>query len=102
MGEFLKSRTNRGRRPDLFFWRDHTGNEVDLLAGSESELLGVEIKSGATVVPDWSRGLAFLQKVSGVALTRAEIYYGGERRLPCGIAQAVPWTALAGDLGKQG
>jgi len=97
VGEFLKARTNRGRRSDLFFWRDHTGNEVDLLAGSESELVGVEIKSGATVASDWSRGLSFFQKVSGVALARAEILYGGERQLPCGIAQAVPWTELAGD-----
>jgi len=41
--------------------------------------------------------LSIFQKVSEVALARAEILYGGERQLPCGIAQAVPWTSLAAD-----
>jgi len=93
--EYLKAMTNRARRPSLFFWRDHTGNEVDLLAGDESNLTGVEIKSGSTVASDWTRGLAFFQKVSGAALAHARILYGGNSSLPSGIARAMPWTSLA-------
>jgi len=95
VGEHLKAMTNRARRPNLFFWRDHTGNEVDLLAGDDTNLTGVEIKSGSTVASDWARGLAFFQKVSGTALAHAEILHGGANSLPCGIARAVPWTRLA-------
>jgi predicted AAA+ superfamily ATPase len=86
---------NRARRPSLFFWRDHTGNEVDLLAEDGTNLTGVEIKSGSTVASDWARGPAFFQKVSGTALARAEILHGGGNSLPCGIAHAIPWTRLA-------
>jgi predicted AAA+ superfamily ATPase len=95
VGEYLKAMTNRARRPSLFFWRDHTGNEVDLLAGDDMNLTGVEIKSGSTVASDWARGLDFFQKVSGTALAHAEILHGGGNSLPCGIARAIPWTRLA-------
>jgi hypothetical protein len=96
VGEYLKAMTNRARRPSLFFWRDHTGNEVDLLAGDDTNLTGVEIKSGSTVASDWARGLAFLQKVSGTALAHAEILHGGGNSLPCGIARAVPLDPACG------
>jgi predicted AAA+ superfamily ATPase len=95
VGEFLKAMSNRARRQALYFWRDHTGNEVDLLVGEETNLVGVEVKSGATVASDWARGLTFFQNVSGTALARAEILHGGENSLPCGIARAIPWTRLA-------
>ncbi len=78
-----------------FFWRDHTGNEGDLLAGDDTNLTGVEIKSGSTLASDWALGLDFFQKVSGTALAHAEIFHGGGNFLPCGIARAVPWTRLA-------
>ncbi len=93
--ETLKAMTHRARRPNLFFWRDHTGNEVDLLAGDEGSLTGIEIKSGTTVASDWARGLTFFQNVSGSALTRNAILHGGEKSLPCGISRAIPWTRLA-------
>ena len=32
---------------------DHTGNEVDLLASDDTNLTGVEIKSGSTGASDW-------------------------------------------------
>lgn len=94
--EYLKAMTHRARRPSLFFWRDHTGNEVDLIAGDDGALSGVEIKSGATVASDWARGLAFFQKVSGSALAHSAIIHGGDKSLPCGISRAIPWTRLAG------
>jgi predicted AAA+ superfamily ATPase len=34
VGEALKYRYNRGKRSNLFFWRDAKGNEVDLVVDS--------------------------------------------------------------------
>ena len=87
--------TNRPRRPGLFFWRDHTENEGDLLAGDDTNLTGVEIKSGSTGASGCDRGLNFFQKVSGTAIAHAEILPGGGNSLPGGIARAVPWTRPA-------
>lgn len=46
--EILKGRLNRGQPPNLYFWRDHAGHEVDLLAEWGGNLKAIEIKSGAT------------------------------------------------------
>ena len=47
--EVLKSQVNRGRRPELYFFRDHRGFEVDLLIPSGDTLLMVEVKAGRTI-----------------------------------------------------
>jgi predicted AAA+ superfamily ATPase len=65
IGEFVKQRYNAGRPAGLYFWRDNTGNEVDLLFETGTRLQPVEIKSGATFVPDWLRGLKKLASMAG-------------------------------------
>lgn len=57
VGEFLKARLNAGWPSNLYFWRDNTGLEVDLLREEADGLYPVEIKSGATVADDQFRAL---------------------------------------------
>lgn len=63
--EFMKQRLNSGKNPNLYFWRDNTGNEVDLLLEWNAGLIPVEIKSGQTVTPDYFKGLNFWNKITG-------------------------------------
>ena len=58
VGEFLKSRFNRGLASNLTFWRDHRGQEVDLVLEQAGKLQPIEIKAGATVNRDAFKGLA--------------------------------------------
>jgi predicted AAA+ superfamily ATPase len=51
--EILKSRLNRGKRPELFFYRDTHGNEVDLVIRQARTLIPIEIKSAATFTSDF-------------------------------------------------
>ncbi|MFM8768947.1 MAG: DUF4143 domain-containing protein [Rubrivivax sp.] len=54
--EFVKHALHRGERPDLHFFRDSNGLEVDLLVGHglpPGQLGLVEIKSGQTVSSSW-------------------------------------------------
>lgn len=46
--EALKARFNRGKAPNLYFFRDSHGNELDLIYKSGHQLTGVEIKAAAT------------------------------------------------------
>lgn len=57
ISEILKGALNRGIRPEVYFFRDSHGNEVDLLVREKSELIPVEIKSAGTFSPDFLRGL---------------------------------------------
>lgn len=55
--EVLKARYNAGKMPNLYFYRDSNGNEIDLLLASGQELIGMEIKSASTWHSSFSKGL---------------------------------------------
>lgn len=74
--EALKARLNRGKDPALHYFRDHVGNEVDLVLDRPEGPLPVEIKSSLTWHPDFAKGLKYFQKVSGVA--HGSVVYGGD------------------------
>ena len=79
--EILKSRYNRGIRPELYFFRDSHGNEVDLLIREERKLLPVEIKSSATFSPDFLKGIKMFNNLVGTRGEHGMVLYNGEQTL---------------------
>ena len=78
VSELYKKRLNTGLPIDLFFWRDNTGNEVDLIVENEKGLQPIEIKSGSTYASDWSQGLKKWQFLAQNSSLEPTILYGGE------------------------
>lgn len=62
VSELHKKRLNAGLPPDLYFWRDSTGNEVDVLFEVGERLTPIEIKSGCTFVNEWADSIKIWQK----------------------------------------
>jgi predicted AAA+ superfamily ATPase len=75
MGEFLKKRTNAALPINLFYWRDSTGHEIDLIIDNAGTLLPVEIKSGKTITKDFFKNLDYWCKLSGE--TQSVLMYAG-------------------------
>lgn len=73
--EMLKNRYNRGQRSNLYFFRDSTGNEVDVGVDNGLELLPIEIKSGETIRDDFFQGIRYWEKLTGQK--GGEVIYGG-------------------------
>jgi predicted AAA+ superfamily ATPase len=73
--DFLKQRYNRGKNNNLFFWRDNTGNEIDLIL-DKFKPLPIEIKSGETVSESYFKGLYHWNKISGNQ--GGIVVYGGD------------------------
>ena len=74
--EALKARYNRGRSPDLYYFRDNHGKEIDLLHKSGGGFTGVEIKSSSTYHESFKKGLVhFSKKVA--PLNRGYLIYNG-------------------------
>lgn len=67
VAEYLKYLRHQGVAHSIHFWRDNTGNEVDLLIERAGELWPVEMKSGATLQRDWLRGLHTWQRHAAAA-----------------------------------
>ena len=73
--DFLKTRFNKAKTNNLYFWRDNAGNEVDLLLDNGLSITPIEIKSGQTVTQDYFKGILYWNK-----LTQTEggyVVYGG-------------------------
>lgn len=79
LSELMKASLNRRQEPDLYFWRDARGREVDLLVERGSRLVPVEVKSGTTVAADFFEGLEFWMSLAAPdsADTPAALVYGG-------------------------
>jgi predicted AAA+ superfamily ATPase len=73
--EFLKKRFNQGKPGNLYFWRDSTGNEVDLIIDAALSAIPVEIKSGQTITDDYFKTLLFWNKLSDNK--KGYVVYGG-------------------------
>jgi len=69
---------HRGQEPDVYFWRDSIGHEVDLLLDMGKDLIAVEIKSGQTFSEDFLAGLKYWRELPGNADAPAAIVYGGD------------------------
>jgi hypothetical protein len=94
--EAIKAFTNRGRKPDLYFWRSHDGLELDLLIQAGSRLHPIEIKRTATPTPRHVEPLTRLCALLGAEAADAGLLVCGverERPMPGGH-RALPWQAF--------
>jgi len=73
--EVLKFFYNQGTRPDIYFFRDSKGNEVDLLIRVQGRLLPVEIKSAATFSRAFLKGIKRLQSIASDCLDYGVVLY---------------------------
>ena len=77
VSELVKSRMNQGKRPDLFYWRDSNGNEIDVIAEWEAKIKPIEIKSVKTLTVDSFSGL---KKMDELGQKRRGISHSDIRR----------------------
>jgi predicted AAA+ superfamily ATPase len=78
--EVLKFFYNQGTRPDVYFFRDSKGNEVDLLIRVQGRLLPVEIKSAATFSRTFLKGIKRFQSIASDCLDYGVVLYNGEEQ----------------------
>ena len=94
ISELLKSRFNQGKASNLFFWRDRTGHEVDVLVDTGNALVPIEVKSGTTITPDFFSGLRYWEKLSGAAGRRSLLVYGGDQEQQRSATRVIPWNRI--------
>ncbi len=77
VSELLKYRYNQGKRSNLYFWRDKTGNEIDILLEQGEKLFPIEIKSGQTVTKDYFKSLGRFMNFAGDSADHSALIYAG-------------------------
>ena len=94
VSELMKNALHRGEEPDLYFWRDSVGHEVDLLLDHGAEIVPIEIKSGATLVDDFFAGLRYWLNLAGTPDGPAALVYGGDRSVRRSGVVAYSWADM--------
>ncbi|MDE6652110.1 MAG: ATP-binding protein [Paramuribaculum sp.] len=81
INQFIKDAYNNGKQPDLTYWRDSQGNEIDLIATNGLEMNAYEIKIGQTYSTDYFKGLDKWGKLSGTPVNHLNVIYNGDTEL---------------------
>lgn len=92
--EYVKWRYHRGQRANAYFWRNSTGQEVDLLIESGPDLKAVEIKSGETLNSEFFKSLRYFKRLSGQPDENFFLIYGGEQNASRKHVQVMGWPSL--------
>lgn len=64
ISELLKFRLNDGKQPNLYFWRDKSGHEIDCIYEVGDQLIPIEIKSSKSLSSDHFKNLTYFQSLS--------------------------------------
>ncbi|MCB1113792.1 MAG: ATP-binding protein [Chlamydiia bacterium] len=95
VSECYKRFYNLAEIPPLYFWRDQSGNEVDLLIDKGLSAYPIEIKLSQTYHSDFQKGInQWLNLSENPAETGLVIYCGGEAVKTRSLIPAVPWYTL--------
>ena len=98
INEFVKASYNSGLEPYVTFWRDSTGNAVDLLQYVADGVHAYEIKSGATYSPEFFKGISKWADLSGCSADFLTVIYSGDRNLRTANGRVVSWAEAGMDI----
>ncbi len=99
--EVLKKRYNLGKRPELYFFRDSGGMEVDLIVRRGRELVPVEIKSAETFTDQFLKGIEHFRKIAGDRCKEAHVLYNGAESFDVrGVRISNPLKGWELDVGR--
>ncbi|MDE3047957.1 MAG: ATP-binding protein, partial [Verrucomicrobiota bacterium] len=95
LSDLMKQRFNAGHVPNLYFWRDKSGHEVDCMIEQGTQLIPIEIKSGETLSADFFANLVKWNHLSGNPPSHSYVIYGGHGKQIRSQGTALGWTDIA-------
>ena len=81
IAEIMKSDFHKGTRPDLYFWRDSHGNEMDLLRDAANLIKVLEVKSTKTLMSNHFNGINKFRNLFQHQETKFYLAQGGDEEM---------------------
>jgi hypothetical protein len=94
LSDFLKKRYHHALPPNVYFWRDKNGREVDAILEEGLRTVPVEIKSGTTLNSEMFEGLAKWAELAKTPQEDGLLVYGGAEEQKRKQGHAFPWRLL--------
>lgn len=80
--ELLKKRFNQGKLSNLYFYRENSGREVDIIREEGDKLDAFEVKSSQTFNKAFMKNLTYLRELMGEKIRNTCVVYNGENIPP--------------------
>ncbi|MBC7510507.1 MAG: ATP-binding protein [Ferruginibacter sp.] len=94
ISEIRKNNFNTVQNDGMYYFRDSTGNEIDLISERDGATVAIEIKSGKLHDNNQLRGLKYWQKLQ--PNNQCILLYGGKKHeIISGNLSLIPWTEVA-------
>lgn len=94
IGELMKRHLHIGKEPNLYFWRDNKGKEIDLIIDDGEFITPIEIKSGSTKRSDYFNGLDYWNKISENDPVKSFVIYGGQENQLRNNGKLISWKSM--------
>ncbi len=95
VSELLKQRYNQGLASNLYFWRNNTGDEVDVVIEYGEKLMPMEIKSGQTFNADYLTNINKWMKIAGDSALAPKLVYGGSDNMMRNGVEIRSWRQVS-------
>lgn len=92
ISELLKERFNAGAADNLYYWRDKTGNEIDILLDKAGKLTVMELKAGETISQDYFKGLDYFSSLKTNPVQKILLYGGSQEQQRSNGIIVKPWN----------
>jgi predicted AAA+ superfamily ATPase len=93
--EILKKRANQGLAPNVFYYRDKSQLEVDIVYQQGHQLTPIEVKSGQTYQKEYGAGLKRYMTLLDERAPKGYIVYGGQQEQEIGAIELVNYQYTA-------
>jgi predicted AAA+ superfamily ATPase len=80
ISDVFKTIYNQGRNSGVYYFRNQNGMEIDLILSSGREITPIEIKSGVSFDPSFSKNIKLFRKLSG-SIKGGYVVYSGDKRV---------------------
>ena len=94
LSELMKYKYNQGFLPNMYFWRDSHGNELDCVIEEGQKMIGVEVKSGMTINISFFKGLNFWNNLTGSNREDGFVVYAGGEEQRRSVGNIIGWKSL--------
>lgn len=91
ISEWVKAFYHRGEKPELFYWRNKAGLEIDLLIDRNQRLFPLETKASATLLPGHAKALNKWCNLAGQDAEKGVIVANIDNPMVVSGCRAISW-----------
>ena len=100
VSDILKQYYNRGKRPQCYYFRDHIGNEIDMILDTAEGIVAIEIKSSKTFNRKFFNTLNYFSKFSDLIPENRLLVSGSDIEQTSSSGTLIPWNKIGQYVNK--